>query len=452
MNVKHTVTHGYHNLVRPEIASLIPTSAHTILDIGCGTGALGKAIKARQKCVYHGIEINKKAAKIARNNLDCAYEHDCESLNYNMLNYDYDTIIMADILEHLRDPWTTLKKAATTLKESGTIIASIPNIAHPGIIHDLQRDLFRYTPAGILDRTHLRFFTITSIFQMFAQANLKISQFLSSPTPENPVQFLITAQKATCYGKENTASIILPCSTQYKLLQGTIASIRAHTPDNVRIMAVNNAMPPEGTKWLEQQNDILEIRCTKNTGFTTAINLGLEISDTPYIVIGNDDILVTDGWLDRLIVRAEANPKIGIVGPISNRVSGPQQDPNAKYQNEKELTDYASKVTKENWTQQIPFHRIIFFCTLIKKKVIDTVGHLDENFSPGCFEDDDFCLRTVEAGFKCIIDRSTFVHHFGTQTQNKNENEYKERLKRNHAYFLRKWGTKLERLLKLGSQ
>ena len=176
---------GYYDLKRPEILNLIPTEAKSIFDLGCGTGSLGKALKERQPCHVTGIELNKEAAETAKKNLDIAL---CDNLNrYNPTFVDrkYDCIILGDILEHLIQPWQVLKKFAQVLEENGTVIASIPNIAHPWIISQLQKGLFRYELAGLLDITHLRFFTKTTIGQLFYKAGLKITKITPWPNEKS---------------------------------------------------------------------------------------------------------------------------------------------------------------------------------------------------------------------------------------------------------------------------
>jgi GT2 family glycosyltransferase/2-polyprenyl-3-methyl-5-hydroxy-6-metoxy-1,4-benzoquinol methylase len=434
---------SYHDLLRPEIASLIPRTAKHILDLGCGSAALGAHIKARQPCIYHGIENNAAAAHIAQERIDHVFTYSLDNHPTTSSNTDYDIIIAADILEHLLHPKDVLHHFAKTLSKQGKIIASIPNIAHPSIVQDLAHGLFRYQDAGILDRTHITHFTMVSIFQMFSALNLKITSFKPFPSAKNPIQYLITAVKSPYYNATITASIIIPSSIKGNLLKRTIDSIIAANTTNARIIVVNNGLISETTAWIESEPRILEIRCPVNLGFTTGTNLGMEISDTPYTVLCNDDIIVSHNWLSQLIRSAESDDKIGIVGPISNKVSGPQMDKNATYRNEKELSNYALKVTKEGTDRLDQFHRIVFFCTLIKKEVINKIGNLDEIYSPGNFEDNDYCLRAIEAGFKCMIDRSVFIHHECSQTTKADPQAYQQLMERNQTIFLSRWGSKL---------
>ena len=105
----------------------------------------------------------------------------------------------------------------------------------------------------------------------------------------------------------------------------------------------------------------------------------------------------------------------------------------------------------ENALQSIPFHRLVFYCVAIKKEVIDKVGLLDEVYTPGNYEDDDFCMRAIEAGFKLGIARDVYVHHFGSVTHKALNLDYRELVTRNRKIFDTKWGEKYERLKNQGS-
>ncbi len=99
---------GYHNLVRSEIYDLVPKTALNILDIGCGAGFLGKAIKDRQSCKYTGVEFDSESADLAKFNIDEVYTHDLDIQPLPLIE-KYDCIILADVLEHLKKPENLLK-------------------------------------------------------------------------------------------------------------------------------------------------------------------------------------------------------------------------------------------------------------------------------------------------------------------------------------------------------
>ncbi len=145
-----------------------------VLDIGCARGLIGKYLKDVKNCVVDGIEYDKEAYKIAKNkniyrdlfNFSIADLASKDYKSFENLNKKYDFIIFADVLEHLVEPWVVLKNVSKFLKPKGSIIVSIPNIAHIDIIKGLINGDFNYAEFGILDSTHLRFFTACSFIQM----------------------------------------------------------------------------------------------------------------------------------------------------------------------------------------------------------------------------------------------------------------------------------------------
>jgi len=123
--------------------------------------------------------------------------------------------------------------------------------------------------------------------------NLKITKVIPSPSVDNPIQWLITAKKLPYHNKPTPATIIIPTFNHLELLQITIKSIRTADTIPCRIIVVNNGSNQQTQEWIEEQDDILEIRNEQNLGFPIAVNLGIEITNTPYIIIANNDIIVT---------------------------------------------------------------------------------------------------------------------------------------------------------------
>jgi 2-polyprenyl-3-methyl-5-hydroxy-6-metoxy-1,4-benzoquinol methylase len=158
---------SYYSSSRPEIIKYIPKSAIKILDVGCGTGTIGSILKIDKKVEVVGIELNTKAGNIAKNKIDDLILGDVETIDLPYNDKYFDCIIYGDILEHLKNPWDLLKRHYHKLADNGVIIASIPNIAHYKIIRMLKKGLWEYEDSGILDRTHLRFFTKKSINELF---------------------------------------------------------------------------------------------------------------------------------------------------------------------------------------------------------------------------------------------------------------------------------------------
>ena len=159
---------------RYDIQELIPNDSGRVLDVGCGTGLFGKILKENGAKEVVGIEINKEAAKIAKNRLDRVIIGDIEEINLPFNKEYFDYMVYADILEHLIDPWSVLKEHYKFLNKDGQIIVSIPNIRHVFIFKNLFLGDWPYTNRGILDKTHLRFFTLKTGKKLIESRNYKI--------------------------------------------------------------------------------------------------------------------------------------------------------------------------------------------------------------------------------------------------------------------------------------
>ena len=165
--------------LRDDIANLVPHDIKKILDVGCSVGTLGESIRQRNEGEVIGVEVDVEMAKIAKERLDRVIVGDIEGIDLgDYLSLDYfDCIIFADILEHLKDPWSVLRKSVTFLADEGIIVASIPNVGHYTTILSLAfGGYWPYRERGIHDRTHLRFFTLNNIKEMFQGAGLKITR------------------------------------------------------------------------------------------------------------------------------------------------------------------------------------------------------------------------------------------------------------------------------------
>jgi len=164
----------YYKILRKDLINLIPDKVKCLLDVGCGTGKLGAFLKKNRKITVIGIELSSKAGKIARKYLDKVYVGDIEKIKFNFKKNYFDCIVCGDVLEHLIDPVKILIKLKPFLKKDGILIASIPNIQHYTIIYRLIFGKWQYSDAGLLDKTHLRFFTLNTIKELFSETGYKI--------------------------------------------------------------------------------------------------------------------------------------------------------------------------------------------------------------------------------------------------------------------------------------
>ncbi|MBL7997357.1 MAG: class I SAM-dependent methyltransferase [Candidatus Kapabacteria bacterium] len=204
---------GYYQNIRPEIIKLIPSGTQRLLDVGCGEGALAHYAKQELGIAYAaGIEYNEESAAIAGSRLDSVLSGNIEAMELPYEPDFFDCIICADVLEHLIDPWTVLQKLVHCLRPGGAVIVSIPNVAQWEVVKKIMRDEFAYEDHGILDRTHLRFFTRSGIVHLLESAGLQIIsennsiklnrwqlfwriQMLGYHKHANVIQFIMTARK-----------------------------------------------------------------------------------------------------------------------------------------------------------------------------------------------------------------------------------------------------------------
>jgi SAM-dependent methyltransferase len=152
-----------------------------ILDVGTASGYLGKVWRSNGHYVA-GIEFDAATAEKAREYYDAFEVADIESYPFSERR-EFDYIVFADVLEHLRDPAAVLRRCIPALKESGTIIISVPNIANWIIRLSLLFGKFNYMDRGILDRTHLRFFTLQSLKQLMSEVSCEVLAAIPTPLP-----------------------------------------------------------------------------------------------------------------------------------------------------------------------------------------------------------------------------------------------------------------------------
>jgi SAM-dependent methyltransferase len=165
----------YFCLNRSDVAALVPADCRTILEIGSGFGALGRTLTARQHCTVDGVEINPAASKHLEGHYRRFWIGDVERIELEGAMQEYDCLLFPDVLEHLVDPWTALGRFSRYVKSGGIVVASIPNVRNLALLYRLiVQGLWQYEESGLLDRGHLRFFTRSSIAELFSCSALTI--------------------------------------------------------------------------------------------------------------------------------------------------------------------------------------------------------------------------------------------------------------------------------------
>ena len=207
----------YYQGTRPELLAYFPPTAKTALDVGCGEGWFGKSLIKNFDSEVWGVDISEQSIAVAKNNLHNAFVADVTTNLDQLPDNFFDVIYFNDVLEHLIDPYTLLEKISGKLSAQGRVVASIPNIRHHKVLWSLlvKRD-FKYERAGVMDETHMRWFTRKSMERMFKEAGYNdVSSHPISKTKSlrplimkiftlgligsdiNYPQFVISAQKAS---------------------------------------------------------------------------------------------------------------------------------------------------------------------------------------------------------------------------------------------------------------
>jgi SAM-dependent methyltransferase len=151
-----------------------------VLEFGCATGYMSRALRDRRGATVIGVELDAEAARLAEAECERVLVGDAEELDLEaeLGGERFDAILFADVLEHLRDPAAVLRRVRPLLAEGGVVVASIPNVAHAAVRLSLLSGTFRYREQGLLDESHLRFFTREGVQDLFEGSGFLITQCL----------------------------------------------------------------------------------------------------------------------------------------------------------------------------------------------------------------------------------------------------------------------------------
>ena len=235
------------------------------------------------------------------------------------------------------------------------------------------------------------------------------------------------------------ASIIIPVYNASDFTKACIEKLyTSHNLANFEVIVVDNASEDETISLLAEEQKRREnfsyYRMPENYGFSGGVNYGLSHSKGKFLIILNNDTLVTPGWIDHLIEAFKSDELIGIVSPVTNYVGeGPQVDPSAMNISPTEINAYAQSIVDKGIIYES--HRLVFFCVALKREVVDNLGLMDIGYVKGNFEDDDYCFRAILAGYKLAIAQNSFVYHFGSMTFKKNRIIHDDYMDKNRKRF-----------------
>nr|WP_275983948.1 glycosyltransferase family 2 protein [Paenibacillus hamazuiensis] len=235
-------------------------------------------------------------------------------------------------------------------------------------------------------------------------------------------------------------SIIIPTFNQVELLRDCIESIIAHTPEPHEIIVVDNASTDGTAEYLYSLRHQIRFRINPaNMGFAGGVNQGLKMARGETLLILNNDTVVTQGWLANMLRCLNSDGRIGLVGPMTNYISG-KQLLNVSYGSIAEMHRFAEMFNRPDPARWRRTDRITGFCVLLRRELFARLGYFDEGFEKGNCEDDDFCLRVKLLGHDLVIAGDVFIHHVGSVSMKALGAEMNEVYGKNLEFYGQKWG------------
>ena len=215
---------------------------------------------------------------------------------------------------------------------------------------------------------------------------------------------------------------------------------------NLEVIVVDNASEDGTPDYLaEAQREFPTLHVVlndSNEGFARANNVGLARSGGDFLVLLNNDTVVTRGWLASLVRHLHRDSTLGMVGPVSNAV-GNEAQIDVGYRDIADMQAWAADYVREHDGESFDIPMLAMFCVAMRRDVFEKVGPLDERFEVGMFEDDDYARRVRQAGYRIECVRDSFVHHWQKASfRLLGEPEYLKLYHRNRCRFDEKWGEK----------
>ncbi|BCV25495.1 glycosyltransferase [Gelria sp. Kuro-4] len=481
---------NYYGLVREEILACIPYWVTSVLDVGCGTGALGAAVKRRNSaCFVAGVDIFPPALNEARQVLDKVWLGNVEELlkrgQIKSPDGGFDVIVCADVLEHLVDPWSTLNQLTALLSDRGQVVISLPNFRNIVELGFLLSGSWSYTEAGIFDRTHLRFFTLDSAREMIENAGLEVystrfvadsrvriaqgtghelylPQEIELPGLKLPrkvpkeeldeltayqILFIAGPRKGRRTLTEPQVSIIIPHYNRLELINRCLEAIRKNSgpASAYEIIVVDNGSSDGSREFLEKHQDVRCISNAGNMGFTLAANQGAAGARGKYLIFLNNDTEVQEGWLAALM--AAASPEnVGAVGARLIYPSGKLQEAGGIVFADGSGWNYGRGEDKDD--PRFLYPRDVDYCSgaalLVKARAFWTVGGFDPQYAPAYYEDTDLCFSLRQHGWRVVYQpRAVVVHLEGATAGKSLDQGIKSYQAINQAKFRSKWNNEL---------
>lgn len=419
---------------RPELAGLVPEKAIKILDVGCGAGGLGRTLlRQNPSREMYGVEIVEGAAKEAAKVYKKVHVGELESIDFPYGDGFFDVIIFADVLEHLIDPWSALEGLRKYLNDDGVVISSIPNVGHWSMISALCRGEWSYVESGILDKTHLRFFTKKTIHSMYRNAGFKVNHFGGKPSGANPLrtpsfqagvqsiginseqcfadsdvfQYLTVAKKSLFIDK---TSIIVLAEKNTEVTAECLRALQEKTPKNLADIIL--VIEKGGKQYFESTFDgITVVNVDDSSSFSEKVNIATENANGKYLCILKGDILVTPRWLERQLECLTSSEDIAMVGPFSTNIEGDQNLETRPMRSEHELNSFSDRVFSALIGSYVVTRKLAPFCLLLRADKYREAGGFNSVLKNERTAVASLGNKLQENGNKLVINQDCFVYH-----------------------------------------
>ncbi len=396
------------------------------------------------------------------------FPSDLEDPAWDSVAETFDSIVCDRAIEHCREPLRLLQRLRRLLSPNGRLSLRFANVRRHELVHALIRGSWAGGNGARPDRRPIQFFTRREVEKLLFRAGFQTCSISIVPGPEHEQwqsqgrsaevhqgsvhtnrngsedaeefyvhEYLIEASPAQELDAGLT-SIVIATHNQLSFTRECLDSIKRFTDEPYEIIVVDNASTDGTVEYLNERGDVRVIQNSENHGFPAAANQGIREASGMQILLLNNDTIVTTGWLRRMIRALRSNPAIGLVGPCSNQVSG-MQKVMVHYESRTDLDAVAWLLGKEYDAARESTDRLVGFCLLVSRGVVDKIGLLDERFGMGCYEDDDYTLRALKAGFQAVIAADAFVHHFGSATFMASEIDFGGLMRENEQIFRKKW-------------
>ncbi len=240
-------------------------------------------------------------------------------------------------------------------------------------------------------------------------------------------------------------SIIVVTYNALEHTQRCVDSLLRHTDPRHELIFVDNGSTDGTVPWLEEfgrrEPRAQVIINGANLGFAGGNNVGLAAAAGDFMLLLNSDTVVTPGWLDRLLRPALEDERVGLVGPVTNNITGVQRLAEVGYdvRTLEGLDAFAADHARRFEGRADQAMWIVGFCLLIRREVVERLGGLDEIFGQGNYEDTDYCLRTFMSGYRCVVARDCFIHHVGSASFDAAGVDYAAQIAGKYEIFRRKW-------------